>query len=283
MRQQTWSTNAIVSENVAGQLQDQQVTLWLLGGLNVWHHPYQPSATVGSLIFTVVWKFSSSHQPELRIAPQCTHLSLKTWVFHTIVLSAMGTQQPTHPLKNLQSDEHVDAGNVSLKIWFWYRTVCKRVEKHGQKKYNEVGRSFFCGNEVSVSSYSEVRNTNQLCFGAETLLFADISARCLRSKVTLPGFVFFFVLVACHNAQLPNTYLRPIGSAARKKRKITTHAFWFSSCLVPESFGEKSSEWGRSHVRCRVFGVKTVNIPPTKQQCFDYNIFLACCLLIPKK
>jgi hypothetical protein len=54
MRQQTWSTNAIVSENVAGQLQDQQVTLWLLGGLNVWHHPYQPSATVGSLIFTVV-------------------------------------------------------------------------------------------------------------------------------------------------------------------------------------------------------------------------------------
>jgi hypothetical protein len=89
--------------------------------------------------------------------------------------------------------------------------------------------------------------------------------------------------VACHNAQLPNTYLRPIGSAARNKRKITTHAFWFSSCLVPESFGEKSSEWGRSHVRCRVFGVKTVNIPPTKQQCFDYNIFLACCLLIPKK
>jgi hypothetical protein len=66
------------------------------------------------------------------------------------------------------------------------------VEQHGQKTYNEVGRSFFCGNEVSVSSYSEVRNTNQLCFGAETLLFADISARCLRSKVTLPGFDFFW-------------------------------------------------------------------------------------------
>lgn len=50
--------------------------------------------------------------------------------------------------------------------------------------------------------------------------------------------LFFFVLVACHNAQLPNTYLRPTGSAVRNKRKNTTHAFWFSSCLAPESFGE---------------------------------------------
>lgn len=195
----------------------------------------------------------------------------------------MGTPQPTHPLKNLQSDEHVDAGKVSLKMWFWYRTVSKRVEQHGQKTYNEVGRSFFLWQRGFGFIIQRGPQHEPTLFWCWDFTFCRHFGSLPALQGHPAGFCFFLVLVACHNAQLPNTYLRPIGSAARNKRKITTHAFWFSSCLVPESFGEKSSEWGRSHVRCRVFGVKTVNIPPTKQQCFDYNIFLACCLLIPKK